>query len=208
MLFTRRGAVLAITSGAMLVGSKANGQLRTTPTGDIGPFYPVAHIGDADNDLTLIRGRGARAIGQVIEVSGRVLDARGNPVRGARIELWQANAAGRYAHPADTNKAAPDANFQGFAKLASGRDGAYRYTTIKPGAYPDGDNSPRPPHIHLDVVGRTDRLVSQMLFPGERLNDTDDVVPEWARARLTAAALGNGTNGAPRYRWDIILDRG
>jgi protocatechuate 3,4-dioxygenase beta subunit len=137
-----------------------------------------------------------------------VIDVRGNPVRGARIELWQANAAGRYSHPADTNDAPLDPNFQGFAALISGRDGGYRYTTVKPGAYPDGDNSPRPPHIHLDVAGRTDRLVTQMLFPGEALNETDDVVPEWARARLTATAMRQSAAGALRYEWDIILDRG
>jgi protocatechuate 3,4-dioxygenase beta subunit len=144
----------------------------------------------------------------VIEVSGRVIDMRGNPVKGARLELWQANAAGRYAHPGDINDAPLDPNFQGFAKLASGRDGSYRYTTIKPGSYNDGDDSPRPPHIHLDIWGRTDRIVTQMIFPGEPLNERDDVIPRWARSRLTATALSRGTSGALRYQWDIILGRG
>jgi protocatechuate 3,4-dioxygenase beta subunit len=168
----------------------------------------VVRGSDADHDLTLVRGRSARATGQVIEVSGRVITARGDPVNGARVELWQANAAGRYAHSADSSSAPLDPNFQGFAKLVTARDGSYRYTTIKPGAYPHGDSSPRPPHVHLDVVRGMDRLVTQMLFPGEPLNESDDVIPAWARARITAAALGPGTNGALRYRWDIILDRG
>jgi protocatechuate 3,4-dioxygenase beta subunit len=90
----------------------------------------------------------------------------------------------------------------------SGADGSYRYTTIKPGAYPDGDASPRPPHIHLDIVGKTDRVVTQMLFPKEPLNDTDDVVPQWARPRLIAREHGKGANGAMRFGWDMVLDRG
>jgi protocatechuate 3,4-dioxygenase beta subunit len=126
----------------------------------------------------------------------------------ARIELWQANAAGRYAHRGDTSSAPLDPNFQGFARLVTGRDGSYRYTTIKPGAYDDGDDSPRPPHIHLDVSGNTDRVVTQMIFAGEPLNERDDVIPQWARARLTATPLGRGTNGALRYRWNIILSSG
>ena len=208
MLLTRRAALLGFTSTGVLLASQARAQLKTTPTGDIGPFYPVVRGPDADNDLTLVRGRRRRASGQVIEVTGRVLDKRGNPVRGAVIELWQANAGGRYAHPADTSSTPLDPNFQGFAKIVSARDGTYRYTTIKPGPYPDGDDSPRPPHIHMDITGNTDRVVTQMLFPGEPLNDTDDVVPQWARARLTANARGKAANGVLRFDWDMILDRG
>jgi protocatechuate 3,4-dioxygenase beta subunit len=207
-MLNRRTALIGLSSGFVLIASGARAQRRPTPTGDIGPFYPVVRGRDTDSDLTLIRGGRNRAVGQVIEVSGRVLDKRGNPVRAARIELWQANAAGRYAHPADTSSTPLDPNFQGFATLLSGRDGSYRYTTIKPGSYNDGDDSPRPPHVHLDILGRTDRVVTQMLFPGEPLNATDDVVPEWARGRLTATKLADGTSGAMRYQWDIILDRG
>jgi protocatechuate 3,4-dioxygenase beta subunit len=208
MILTRRAAILGVTSSALFVANQARAQLKTTPTGDIGPFYPVARGIDEDNDLTWVRGRRGCASGQVIEVTGRVLDKRGNPIRGAVIELWQANAGGRYAHPADTSSTPLDANFQGFAKILSGADGSYRYTTIKPGAYPDGDDSPRPPHIHLDITGKTDRVVTQMLFPGEPLNDTDDVVPQWARARLTAKARGKGAEGVLRFVWDMVLDKG
>jgi protocatechuate 3,4-dioxygenase beta subunit len=207
-MLTRRNALLGLTSSALLFPKSAAAQLKTTPTGDLGPFYPLVRGRDADNDLTLVKGRSGRATGQIIEVAGRVLDSKGMPVRGAVIELWQANAAGRYAHPSETNPAPLDPNFQGFGKLVSGRDGSYRYTSVKPGAYPEGDDSPRPPHVHLDVSGRTDRIVTQMLFPGEPLNKTDDVVPEWARARLTANALGLAANGVLRFNWDIILDHG
>jgi protocatechuate 3,4-dioxygenase beta subunit len=67
---------------------------------------------------------------------------------------------------------------------------------------------PRPPHVHLDITGKSDRVVTQMLFPDEPLNDTDDVVPRWARARLSATSLGTGANGALRFEWDIVLDQG
>jgi protocatechuate 3,4-dioxygenase beta subunit len=208
MFLTRRAAVLGISSGVLLTANRAHAQLKTTPTSDIGPFYPVIRGDDVDNDLTLISGRAGRAAGQIIEVTGRVLNKQGQPVRGATIEIWQANAAGRYRHAADISSTPPDPNFQGFAKLVSGADGSYRYTTIKPGAYNDGDDSPRPPHIHLDITGQTDRLITQMLFPNEALNETDDVVPQWARARLTASAVGKTSNGALRYEWDMILDQG
>ena len=207
-MFTRRTALLGMATTAVVLPSALAAQLRPTPTSSLGPFYPLVRGRDVDNDLTLVRGRRGRAAGQVIQVQGRVVDRRGNPVSGARIEIWQANAVGRYAHPSDTNPLPLDPNFQGFAKFVSGSDGSYRYTTIKPGSYPDGDDSPRPPHIHLDVSGNADRLVSEMLFPGEPLNDTDDVVPEWARSRLTATALGRGSDGISRFSWDVILDKG
>ena len=97
-------------------------------------------------------------------------------------------------------------------RLRQARERARRklplHATVKPGAYPDGDDSPRPPHIHLNITGKTDRVVTQMLFPGEPLNETDDVVSQWARARLTANPLGHGPDGALRFRWDMILDTG
>lgn len=208
MIISRRTALAGIGSAVVFAPGAAAGQLRRTPTATIGPFYPIVRPPDEDNDLTLIRGRGRRAAGQVIEVSGRVLDLTGKPVPGARLELWQANAAGRYAHPADPNPAPLDADFQGFGKLVAGADGSYRFTTIKPGAYPDGQGTPRPPHIHLDIAGAHSRIVTQMIFEGEPLNDTDDVIPELLRGRLTAKALGRSASGMLRFGWDVVLDKG
>lgn len=106
-------------------------------------------------------------------VSGRVITTGGEPVAGARIEIWQANAAGRYAHPDDTNPAPLDPNFQGYTVLISGADGSYRFQTIKPGAYPAGPNTIRPSHIHFDLSGTHDRLVTQMYFDGDPYNEKD-----------------------------------
>ena len=205
MAFTRRAAVLGAGSATLVIASKAQAHLRATPSSITGPFYSEQYTGEVDNDLTLVHGRRGRALGQIIEVTGRVLDRRGSSVPGARIELWQANAAGRYAHPADSNPAPLDPNFQGFARLVTGSDGSYRYTTVKPGAYPDGIGNPRPPHIHLDITGAGDRLVTQMLFPGELLNDTDDVIPGSNRPGLIASPLGRSASGALRFGWDIVL---
>jgi protocatechuate 3,4-dioxygenase beta subunit len=208
-MISRRGALVGIGASLVVGPSAALGQQRKyTPMTDIGPFYPLVRAADEDNDLTLIGKSGRRAIGQVIEVSGRVLDIKGNPVPHARIELWQANAAGRYAHPSDDNPNPLDPDFQGFAKLTGGADGSYRYTTIKPGAYPDGDNSPRPPHVHLDVSGAKNRIVTQMIFAGDPLNDTDDVLAGFPRERLTAKALGARADGVRRFGWDVILLNG
>ena len=208
-IISRRGALVGL--GATLAAGPSAvlaQQRKLTPTVDIGPFYPVVRPADEDYDLTRVGTSKRRAAGQVIEVMGRILDRLGNPVPGARIELWQANAKGRYAHPGDTNTAELDPEFQGFAKLTSGRDGRYRYVTIKPGAYPDGDDSPRPPHIHLDISGARDRIVTQMLFPGEPLNDRDDVLEGFPRERLTARSLGGGGGGVQRFEWDVVLQNG
>jgi protocatechuate 3,4-dioxygenase, beta subunit len=118
---------------------------------------------DADADLTVIGGGAGHAEGEVIHVMGRVLDARGAPVVGATVEIWQANAKGRYAHPADRNLAPLDPNFQGFGAQLTDGDGQYRFKTIKPAAYPINPMNPqrvRPPHIHFDVSGRDARLVT------------------------------------------------
>lgn len=192
------GAALLLLPGTALA------QLRRTPAAVMGPYYPVAKPPEADWDLSLLSGR-ERAVGELIEVTGRVLDFRGNPVPNARVEVWQANAAGRYNHPADGNPAPVDPNFQGYGLLRSDRKGSYRFRSVKPGPYPDENGSPRPPHIHFDVTGRSSRLVTQMLFPGEPLNETDDVIEPRKRPALTSREAGRSAAGARRFNWDVIL---
>ena len=208
-MLSRRGALVGFGATLVLAPSAAFGQQRKyTPTTDIGPFYPVFRPADEDNNLTLIGKNRPRAVGKVIEVSGRVLDTQGKPVPRARIELWQANAAGRYAHPSDDNPKPLDPHFQGFGKLIAGADGSYRYTTIKPGAYSDGEGGLRPPHIHLDISGARNRVVTQMIFPGDPLNEADQVLAGFPRERLTAKALGARADGVQRFEWDVILLNG
>ena len=208
MEITRRTAVGSVAVGSimLLMPRSALAQLARTPNVGLGPFYPVAKPAEADNDLSLFRN--GRAAGQLIEVTGRVLDLRGNPIPGARLDIWQANAAGRYTHPADTNTAPLDPNFQGFAQLRTDRLGHYRVVSIKPGPYADPVVGLRPPHIHLDVRSRQSRLVTQMLFPGEPLNQRDRITAHANQAALTAGELGTREDGAQRFGWDIILDLG
>jgi protocatechuate 3,4-dioxygenase beta subunit len=204
-------AGLAVTSNTRTL--MAAELVRRTPSQILGPFYPVMKPLDQDADLTMIRGKSGKAAGQVIHVLGRVLNPRGEPVQGARMEIWQANMHGRYTHPADTNTAPLDPNFEGFTTLVTDAEGRYRFKTIKPGAYPEDDKTMRAPHIHFDVTGRLSRLVTQMYFEGEPLNGQD-------RFRATARANANRLTVklAPPTRdlepesllanWDIVLERG
>ena len=147
-----------------------------TPTQTMGPFYPITRPLDSDADLTVVKGQSGRAEGKIVHLMGRILDQNGKPVRDAKIELWQCNARGRYAHPADVNPAPLDPNFQGFGVQTTDADGQFRFKTIKPAAYPIGPMNPdaiRTPHIHFDIAGGNTRLVTQMYFPREPENDTD-----------------------------------
>jgi protocatechuate 3,4-dioxygenase beta subunit len=199
-LISRRA--FAAGAVALAAGGRALAAPALTAESPMGPFYPLVQPMDADADLTRVAGRSARATGQVIEVSGRVLDRFGKPVEGARIELWQANGAGRYDHANDPATAPLDPDFQGYASLTTGADGQWRITTIKPAAY----NSPiglRTPHIHFDVRGRTHRLPAQMYFADEaKLNGEDTLFRQLGEdAPTSVAALA----GERSYRWDIVL---
>jgi protocatechuate 3,4-dioxygenase beta subunit len=128
-----------------------------------------------------LAGHGAtRALGQLIQVRTRVVDEDGAPVAGVVVEAWHCNAAGKYIHPNDSHDAPVDPNFYGAARLVTGDTGLVELRTVKPGAYPvpDTDGWWRPPHIHFSVFGRVwlSRLVTQMFFPGEPLNESDVIL--------------------------------
>lgn len=213
--FSRRRVLLgsgACATVAALGGTAAAADaLRRTPTQTEGPFYPLEKPLDADADLTLVKGRQARAQGQVVHVTGRVLNVNGDPVSGARIEIWQANAHGRYAHPADGNHAPLDPNFQGYATLLTDADGRYRFKTIKPSGYPAGATM-RPAHIHFAVAGKLDRLVTQMYFPDDPLNDSDGILSAAKNRQLLVADVRAPTPDLPPdslvAHWNIILENG
>jgi protocatechuate 3,4-dioxygenase, beta subunit len=148
-------------------------RLQITPPQIVGPFYPLTERPDLAADLARPSGSAAEAHGQLVYVTGRVVTCSGDPVAHARIEIWQANAAGKYRHPSDTNPAPLDPNFRGFAQLTTDAAGRYAFRTVKPGRYPMPDGEMRPPHIHFLVEGRIDRLVTQLYFAGEPENATD-----------------------------------
>jgi protocatechuate 3,4-dioxygenase beta subunit len=148
-------------------------RLRITPPQIVGPFYPVAEHPDLAGDLARPSSGVGEARGQLLYVMGRVLTCAGEPVAGARVDVWQANADGKYRHPSDNSPAQLDPNFNGFARLTTDAEGRYQLRTIKPGRYPAADGEIRPPHIHFAVEGRFDRLITQLYFAGEPENQTD-----------------------------------
>ena len=157
-----------------------------------GPVYPYGKIEASDNDLT--RQHAGEPLGERIVVQGRVLDEDGRPIPQTLVEVWQANAAGRYTHRVDTHPAPLDPNFSGAGRTITDGQGRYRFVTIKPGAYPwrNHDNAWRPAHIHFSLFGTSflSRLVTQMYFPGDPLMPHDPIlncIPDQAaRQRLVA----------------------
>jgi protocatechuate 3,4-dioxygenase, beta subunit len=178
-----------------------------------GPLLGEERVTPADADLTM--GSAGEAQGQRIIVTGRVLDSDGRAVPDTLVEVWQANAAGRYAHAVDNHPAPLDPNFTGVGRCLTDSEGRYRFVTIRPGAYPwkNHPNAWRPAHIHFSLFGRafTQRLVTQMYFEGDPLFGQDPIfnsVPDpAARQRLVARfELGlTEPDWALGYRWDIVL---
>jgi len=178
-----------------------------------GPLFGAERVGEPDADLTA--GHPGEPIGERIIVHGRVVDSDGRPVPDALIEVWQANAAGRYHHVVDDHPAPIDPNFSGGGRCVTDSLGRYRFVTIKPGPYPWGNhyNAWRPAHIHFSLFGRafTQRLITQMFFPGDPLFPLDPIfnsIPdERARQRLVSTFDIETTvpDWAMAYRWDIVL---
>jgi protocatechuate 3,4-dioxygenase, beta subunit len=181
-----------------------------------GPVFGDESVSELDHDLT--HQYEGEALGERIIVTGRVLDDSGKPIRGALVEVWQANAAGRYHHHVDQHPAPLDPNFSGAGRCLTGDDGTYRFVSVKPGAYPWGnhENAWRPAHIHFSVFGRafTQRLVTQMYFPGDPLFPYDPIFNSVRDPKARALLLSQFDIGttepewALAYRWDIVLGRG
>jgi protocatechuate 3,4-dioxygenase beta subunit len=188
-------------------------ELPLGPTELTAPVFGAGRIGALDNDLT--RQHDGEPLGERIIVHGRVIEEDGRPVPDTLVEVWQCNAAGRYRHAGDQHPAPLDPNFTGLGRTVTDGDGAFRFVTIKPGAYPWGNhhNAWRPAHIHFSLLGRafTQRLVTQMYFPGDPLFFQDPIFnavrDEKARQRMICAFDLEQTSPewALAYKWDIVL---
>ncbi len=182
-------------------------------TSTAGPVFGDGAIEEHDSDLT--RQHSGEPLGERIVVTGRVTDDRGHPIRQTLVEVWQANAAGRYTHSVDQHPAPLDPNFGGCGRCLTDDDGRYRFVTIKPGAYPwrNHPNAWRPQHIHFSIFGRafTDRLVTQMYFPGDPLLDHDPIfqsVRDPKAQKLLISTFDWETTTpewALGYRFDIVV---
>lgn len=198
------GAAVASAGLVWASGARAIAERVPTAKSPMGPFYPIRRPADADADLTLVKGQPKRAAGQVIEISGRVYDVRGNPIPNATLELWQANSAGRYVHPSDLSKAALDLNFQGYASLRTDSKGAWRIVTIKPAGY-DSPSGHRPPHIHFDVRSQRHRNIAQLYFPEEAAGNAADRLYKALGSEATTSLAVRNTADPNKYTWDIVL---
>ena len=211
--FSRRlliGGGLGLAASGSALAQVAKAMLDPTAEQELGPFYPIVRPLDQDADLTRLKGRKGVAQGKVIDVTGRVTDAAGRPIAHARIDLWQANSYGRYAHPGDTHDAPLDPNFQGSARITADATGHYRFRTILPGTYPIGGGRLRTRHIHADVMGRAQRLTTQMYFPDEPLNATDILFPSADPQQTVIARKVAPVGGVAEmaFAWDIVLAAG
>jgi protocatechuate 3,4-dioxygenase beta subunit len=177
-----------------------------TPQQMQGPFYPLTLPLDQDNDLVQLAGRPGLAHGMIIEVSGLVLDPAGQPIRGARVEIWQVNGFGRYHHPDDDSPAPVDPSFQGFGRTLTDKSGAYHFRTIRPVAYPS-----RAPHIHFAVTPAGGLpFHTQMYVAGEPANGHDfllNAVRDRRQREALIVPLRPSPTGNSRLagRFDIVL---
>lgn len=207
---TRRRMIaggIGITVGAPLIAQDAviERMMKATPPDQLGPFYPVVRPLDQDADLTMLDGHSQRASGDLLDVFGIVRDFDGNPVAGATLDLWQANAIGRYAHGGDTREELPlDPHFQGSAKIATDAEGRYRLRTVLPGIYGFG-GSLRPRHIHFTIDGKQSRLTTQMYFPGEKENSLENIKDD---SMLVGKRVDPLEGKVTALNWDVVLPFG
>lgn len=201
-MFSRR-TILSAAGASLVTGQLQAASLLPTPRQASGPFFPDKLPAQTDTDLTSI-GKG-QAQGQVIEIVGRVLGADGRPIAGAIVDLWQANAFGRYTHSADRNSAPLDPNFQGSGVALSDELGRYRFRTIRPGLYPG-----RARHVHFAISGQgIERFTTQLYFAGEPGNQNDFLYRSLGTraGALTAAFDADKSRGnVPVGLFDIVVD--
>ena len=206
---TRRRLMAGAAALAAMRAFPAAAALPATPGQTEGPFYPLELPLDSDNDLIRVQGQPERASGTILHLGGRVLDADGRPVRGARVEIWQCDAFGVYHHPGDRGGPA-DPSFQGFGATTAADDGAWRFRTIEPVPYPG-----RTPHIHFKISGPGfEPLTTQMYLAGHPQNERDFLyrrLDPRARELVTVETVPapelepSAKSGARRGSFDIVL---
>jgi protocatechuate 3,4-dioxygenase beta subunit len=211
MLFRKTGMI-----GAGLLVSKAafsNECIGDTPRQPEGPFYPTPtqqNQHDTNTDLTLVNGNQQTAFGQVVYVSGVVMDEACRPIPGALVEIWQACATGRYNHPSDGNSAGLDPNFQYWARTTTDASGTYSFKTIKPGAYPNDPTWTRPSHIHYRVVAPGyPTLITQMYFEGDEYLAEDRILSSLTpdQQALVVVPFSENGDGSVTGQFNIVLSR-
>ena len=209
LLFPRRQFLggLAVGLSAFSVRGLFAEELTRTPKQTEGPFYPDRLPLDTDNDLIVINDMLTPAVGEITHLSGRILDARGNPIRNAVVEIWQCDSGGAYLHSKTGNADKQDRNFQGFGRFITGRAGEYGFRTIKPVPYPG-----RTPHIHFAVkVPGQEKFVTQCYVKGHPGNEKDGILrsirDEKARESVLVefAPLRESRVGELAARFDIVL---
>jgi protocatechuate 3,4-dioxygenase beta subunit len=208
-LLTRRETLRRIAAGSALFaapGAFAEALLRT-PSATEGPFYPDHLPLDTDNDLLVINEATTPAVGSVSYVTGRILDAKGSPLRGALVEIWQCDNNGAYLHSRTGNADKKDKNFQGFGRFMTGSTGEYLFRTIKPVKYPG-----RCPHIHYKIkYGGKELLTTQLYIKGCADNEKDgiwkSIKDEKARDSVTVdfAPLPGAKAGELAAKFDVVL---
>ena len=171
------GATSTMIAGVSACGQEKKGPCVFTPAQTEGPFYPVEDQVDENSDLTTLTGQTGVAEGRHIMVSGLVQDTFCQPIEGARVEIWQASAKGRYRHPYDEQNPVPlDPHFQGWGESVSDKKGIYRFKTVHPGQYPAGRGWIRPSHIHFKITGSgISELTTQMYFEGDPYLQADRI---------------------------------
>src|SRR3984957_11416440 len=196
----------ALGAAAFSVRGAFAEELTRTPRQTEGPFYPNKLPLDTDNDLLIVNDSITPAVGEVTHLSGKILDAKGNPIKNALVEIWQCDSKGVYLHTGDSDKRARDVNFQGFGRFLTGSSGEYYFRTIKPVAYPG-----RTPHIHYKIKkGGKELLTTQCYIKGEPRNDKDGIFRAIdAKARdavlVDFAPMKDSRIGELTARFDMVL---
>jgi protocatechuate 3,4-dioxygenase beta subunit len=203
--FFRTGVAGGAAAG--VTGATA-GELTRTPSEIEGPFYPVVAQKDKDFDLTKVEAKDGVAKGKAVFVSGVVVDTNGDTVEEATVDLWQANAAGRYRHPHESNTAPLDPNFQGWAIVPSGAKGEFKFKTVIPGAYPAAKGWVRPPHIHFKVTKKGYvELTTQMYFPGEELNAKDKLLQRKTEVEQETMIAKRIAENPETFHFRIVVEK-